>query len=621
MTQHSNPNASGDAVPPAPPWLRATGADLVGLDFEVPILGMNSVDSRALGAAYQSAIGTAGTVDASPAARVFSMLAAVTGMMFRPHEPSEPFGPMLTFADGYRSAALSDFRAHVDVLARIAQSAKNVVLRARLADVSWFLDRKRFEMAFAAATAYIEIIDAVDRGTLVLPHDNGKGALTRDTRDFLRRSLQIGRAIGLDKPATIAARGMALDLRRRAIKQSAFIPALWFSQLDLDFGVTDPTDVARDIEALANTISTDPDTAVSMLRCAARAYHLAKKDEDKYRCQTSAAELLASAAQKQPTAMMASSMLSEAIAELHGVPGQKDTRKSLRHRLVDVQAGISEEMGTFEQELDLSDIISETKRSMDHANLSDKLFAFASLGRSPDPALLLKTAQQSIEDHPLVSLFDVSHHDSEGKVVHRTQGTGDGTDQAAIRNTVAQHEGIRRQVTVSGQIEVGRRVIAGDQYLSDDVVAWLLSHSAFVPPDLVRTFSRGFVRFFQGDFVSALYVLTPLLENSLRHVLKLHGHDVTIFDDASQTQQDRTISQLFDQMRVELDNVFGKAITTDIENVFLRKPGPHVRHALAHGLLRDGDPYGHDAIYGCWLLFRLCLIPMFSHRKNLKPPF
>lgn len=88
------------------------------------------------------------------------------------------------------------------------------------------------------------------------------------------------------------------------------------------------------------------------------------------------------------------------------------------------------------------------------------------------------------------------------------------------------------------------------------------------------TFSRGFARFFQGDFTSALYILTPLLENSLRHVLKGNGHEVTKFDDSRMTQEDRTISSLFEQMRDELDSIFGRALTTDIENVFLKKPGP-----------------------------------------------
>jgi hypothetical protein len=87
------------------------------------------------------------------------------------------------------------------------------------------------------------------------------------------------------------------------------------------------------------------------------------------------------------------------------------------------------------------------------------------------------------------------------------------------------------------------------------------------------------------------------------------------------TQQDRTISVLFEQMRQELDSIFGLAITTDIENVFLRKPGPYLRHSLAHGLLPDGAPYGADAIYGCWLLFHLCMVPLFPIRTQLMLPF
>lgn len=110
-------------------------------------------------------------------------------------------------------------------------------------------------------------------------------------------------------------------------------------------------------------------------------------------------------------------------------------------------------------------------------------------------------------------------------------------------------------------------------------------------------------------------------ENSLRHVLKSHGHDVTNFDDTTMTQQDRTISALFEQMRPELDSVFGRAITTDIKNVFLKKSGPHLRHSLAHGLLPDGAAYGAGAIYGCWFIFHLCMLPLFPIRAQLALPY
>jgi hypothetical protein len=268
-------------------------------------------------------------------------------------------------------------------------------------------------------------------------------------------------------------------------------------------------------------------------------------------------------------------------------------------------------------------VAEDVEKAISHLRLYDKLFVFAELDRSPNPAKLVANAAKSIKEYPLRSLFGASYHDSEGKVIHRTQGAGFGeeTDDPAIQQHIAQDEDIRRRIAAMGAIEIARQVIARDHFLSDDLFTRMLVYSPFVPSDLVMTYSHGFLRFFQGDFVSSLYILTPLLESSLRHVLKAHGHDVTIFDDATQTQQDRTISSLFEQMRDELDAVFGMAITTDIENVFLKKPGPHLRHALSHGLLHDGDPYGHNAIYACWFIFHLCLIPLVNRRDQLQFPF
>lgn len=270
--------------------------------------------------------------------------------------------------------------------------------------------------------------------------------------------------------------------------------------------------------------------------------------------------------------------------------------------------------------MDLREIVENVEKEIKKHGLLDKLLVFATLAHSPDPADLESEAVASIREHPLGSLVGASHLDREGKVIHRTDGglLGETGSDSAVRAQIAQSEGIRRRLIALGQIDPARRAIMDEHYLSDDVFASLLQYSPFVPADLLETFARGFAQFFRGHFVSATYILTPLLENSLRHVLKAHGHDVTIFDDASQTQQDRTISALFEQMRADLDGIFTKAMTADVENVFLTKPGPYLRHSLAHGLLHDGDPYGPDAIYGCWLIMRLCLIPLIPIRDRLQ---
>jgi hypothetical protein len=318
------------------------------------------------------------------------------------------------------------------------------------------------------------------------------------------------------------------------------------------------------------------------------------------------------------SAMLASHLIANAIAALHGAAGARARRLELRHRLVEVQARIDDEIGSFAQEADLSELVGRIRDKFKPLSVFDSLFVFAMLDISPDPQTLRTEASEQIRKYPLSSLFGTAHLDDEGKVIHRTGGGQLGeADTPVIAQQIAQAESIRRHLTVSGKIEPARQTMTSAHYLSDDVFYALTSQSPFVPPDLVQTFTRGFNRFFQGDFTSALYILTPLLENSLRHVLKARGHDVTTFDNAGQTQEDRTITALFDGMRPELDEVFTRAITEDIDHVFLGRPGPAIRHGVAHGLHHDGSPYGADAIYACWLIFRLCVLPLYLHRQEL----
>ena len=630
MDEQTTPESAPDgnlAPQPAPPWEGASVADLEDFNFEVLIAGSKSADAGELGEIYRAAAASLPPDAANgPAIRTFGTLAAVLGMHFKPQDPNEPFGPMLVLTDGRRSPTPADFRGPlVDLLAEMATRSKHPVLRARLADISWVIDRKRGQLGATAAGSYAEIVEQVDTGALTFRFDEDYGALKYDARDLLRRALFIGRGTGLDKAGAVAASNTVAKLRQRALEKKMPTPTLWFAHLDLDFGISPPADIGKSVEALIAGLpdGTDADAIANLWRLATRAYHCAKCEQDKQRCQSAAAEQLVLMAERQPSAMLASHILAEAITELHGVPGLGERRKQLRHRLIDVQAGIADEMSSFSQPIDLSKLVEHTEQRMQHPSLRDKLFVFAALSQSPDPAQLVADAEKSIRQHPLSSLFAASHHDREGKVVHRSAGAGLGEkeNESAVQRQITQHESFRRHITAAGEIEVARQSIASSHYLADDSFATLLAHSPFVPRDTLMTYSRGFTRFFQGDFVSALYILTPLLENSLRYVLKSYGHDVTKFDDSRQTQEDRTISSLFEQMRQELDAIFGRAITTDIENVFLKKPGPYLRHSLSHGMLHDGDPYGSDALYGSWLIFHLCMAPIFPIRTQLTLPF
>ncbi|WP_342665175.1 DUF7380 domain-containing protein [Kaistia granuli] len=617
--------AGGQSEPSEIPlWLRATIEDFASVDIEAPIINCTSVDCHELSTAYRAAAEVCDGAGAVAAAQAYAMLSAVTNFYLKPGDVDAPFAPMLVMERG-RSPIPEDFRgAPVAVLAYVAERIANPVLKARLCDVCWLLERKRQQCGRSAVKAYVSIAEGLDSGALKERFDRDDPLLGLTSRDVLTRALSMGRALGWDCDEVLAARAMIPLICERAVAGENLAAVQWFFEIDLGFRLSDAAVVATEIEAyLARGLSdSGHHIVVELWRLAARAYRLAKNSDGEFRCRIGAAETLAALADNQITAVQESHWLSQAIAEYHGIPGQKDRRTALRHRLIDVQSGIAEELSLFSHPMDLSEIVEHVRGQLEgDRDVFELLLIFADLECSPSPEKLKADAIASIDNHPLSSLFGASFHDHEGKVIHRAEGgLGDGKDNSAIRVQIAQHEGVRRKVTASGGIETARRYIVDRYFVGEDTFRPLVRASPFVPPNIRETYCLGFERFFHGDFTSALYILTPLLEASIRHVLKMHGNDVSSFDAAKQEQEDRSMSALFDHMRPEVDSAFGEAISTDIENVFLVKPGPSLRHALAHGLLNDNAPFGADAIYACWLIFRLCCIPLFKDRARLYLP-
>ena len=138
------------------------------------------------------------------------------------------------------------------------------------------------------------------------------------------------------------------------------------------------------------------------------------------------------------------------------------------------------------------------------------------------------------------------------------------------------------------------------------------SRSPFVPGDRADIFALGFARFFRGDFISAVHVLVPQLENAVRHVLSIAGEDTsTIRNDM--TQENLSLPAMLKNHREPLEKAFGPAIVFDMENVFVFEGGPKIRHQVAHGLISGAECFSTDAIYACWFIFRLCCLPLLPN--------
>lgn len=93
-------------------------------------------------------------------------------------------------------------------------------------------------------------------------------------------------------------------------------------------------------------------------------------------------------------------------------------------------------------------------------------------------------------------------------------------------------------------------------HITEAVLGLICGNSPFVPGDREAIFVSSILNFFRRDMISALHTLVPQLENSLRHVLRMQGYDVTKLNE-DMTQQDLALSALLDRMRPELEKILG----------------------------------------------------------------
>ena len=543
-------------------------------------------------------------------------LAALSSMQLRTEDRKEPFRP-LWIIDGKRSAALEDFRAHKELLRLLSERIQHSFLKARLADLAWFYDRRQHACAEAAVKAYVLLIEEIQSDT---PEKSGQAdCLSPRAHEFLSRAIQITELTRLSAGAGVCLRNLTTTLRHAALRANSSFSILFLCRLDLVHSLCEPKQIGEAIclHLKSADLSANVHLAVELELLAAKAFRMSGLEERKFECRVSAADRLRAEAFKRTDSVVVSAhYLGLAIAYLAGVPNQRDKRKEWRHQLVDMQTEIPEEMHQFSEAIDISEIVREVRDRFDAGSLIENIFKLVKLSRSEKPEDLKQRAIAQISKFPLQSLMSVAHVDRQGKTIHRSSRMQQDNADDAVANNIAQMRGIHRSMTAN-LIDVARAKISARHFISGELLSELLFHSPFVEPGQLISFSSGAASFLCGDYRLAVYSMTPLLESCLRYLLKGRGHDVSIFDDASQTQQDRTLSSLYESMRPEIENVIGVSLAAEIESVFLNWPGANLRNSLCHGLLLDDEACSQDAIYACWLMLHIALLPLVRKEAEL----
>ena len=164
-------------------------------------------------------------------------------------------------------------------------------------------------------------------------------------------------------------------------------------------------------------------------------------------------------------------------------------------------------------------------------------------------------------------------------------------------------------IYVPALIEPMRNQIEQEHYFTIHDLGSIVLNNPLIPQHREYLFAKGLISGFQGDFVTAIHLLVPQFENSVRHLLEQHGVSVSGIDDEG-IQEEYDLNRLL--YLPEMEKIFGKDLLLHLQGLLVEKEGANIRNRMAHGLMYPGDFHSSDCVFLWALILRLCCWPTLA---------
>lgn len=533
---------------------------------------------------------------------VFIFLSCTSSMHLRVENKKEPFVEFASF-DGKRTTNLSDFTEEdLNLISFILHesSLSDPELIARLGDILW-VKRKDHVSANRAYINYLKSAEAL--------RNSSRPYLANDR---LERAIQIGWSIGKDHF------DKAIKLVERLIEETE--PQSYSSndqaliQILYKYQQGDAVKIAKNCELSAQTAENTRNWERADLYWElASLWFVRAKDFGKSRVSlerlsqakiSRARELLSS---QTPSFMQAAELIRQSIETLRKA-GRNDERIMALHKeFVEYQNKSTAEFVQVSGEMDFSDIAHQARKMVKDENLLQALAKLASIHRPPSLDALRHSLEEQIKDFPFLHAISSIVVGESGQTLARGEPTlQTGVKEDAIEARLVRIAAEEQQMVSAAVLEPARTAILFDHpNMALNNLLPLLLQNDFVPEKRITYFVNGIHAGLNAEFLIALHVLIPQIENSLRHILRIRGIVVTGLDDNG-IQEDFGLSKL---LKIEeAKALLGEETLFDLRVLLIESAGLNLRNRLSHGQIDPETFKQPQFTYAWWVVLRLCFI-------------
>ena len=560
----------------------------------------------------------------NPEGKVLWLLADACSMMLNPSSPNEPFKPFMVIL-GKRSSLPEDFQQpDIELFSLVVEEVDDLWLQARLADLVWLLASPRnHKYALLAIDAYRQI--PLDTETWV-----------RGGRECWERAIKLTRMLGAGAEERIQEIEATITSVFEIAKYRDGFLALWLADLlEANYLAQGKrTDIAKKLELLARNFEVDGDlhSARKFFAASAKWYQQAGNTAKAAEMTVLVAEdwvkeAVAQKSSQQPSYMVAASFYENAIQTYRSIPRTERAVYRVDERLVELHKSLSDagthslsEMRVISSpSIDITKLIENARNAVRNKTSIDALAAFAAIYRGAQVVRTREDSERMLREHPLHALLSATHVSRDGRVIAKRPGMGSGDanpdeNEVVIWAEMIKHYGREIDLAVRGSIWPAMEVLVLEHRLREGDFVSIAQDSPIVPKGRETLFGKALFAGYEKDFIVAIHLLIPQIENMVRWHLKSAGVKTTNLDQDG-IENENGLSTLIELP--EVAQIFSEDRSFEIKALFCDPFGPNLRNELAHGLLDNDACQSTYSIYAWWFGLRIVFDTFWNAKRKV----
>ena len=507
-----------------------------------------------------------------PQAKVLRLLAGACSMKLTNKSRSEPYGPMWVW-DG-RSSPTPDWFSESDInfLAEILNDVDDPMLKGRLADLVWLKTPSGARFALEAIDSY---------RSLNLTEETWAS----EVRDCWKRALVLATMLGTGAGDRIKAMGDDLMAKFDTATKEDGRFGQWLAETMGEFGLgrNDEEKIAEKLEALGQEFENDGNfpSARAYYNVAGDWFAAGSLNTKQIDMLVAVAEGWAKEAEQRmssdnPSASVAAGFYDKSIQSYREIPGSEREARQVNERITELmhlhdEVGklASDEMGTISiPGVDIMETVRQARNAVAGREPMEALNCLASLHHTSVESLR-DLSLENLKNFPLVALIPriiISH---DGRVAAKTSGmtpAGNAEEnEPAIRAQMIQDYRITVDCVVRGRILPALQILHIEHRFAESDFIVLALNSPAVPPGRGELFGKALFNGYEYDFPTALHLLTPQVENMVRHRLKSTGVNTKHIDHQG-IEDEKSLSSLVEAP--EFEKIFGQDLAFEIRTLF-----------------------------------------------------